>query len=94
MRDHTHTPSPAFELCDLSISPDAAESLSRILHLSLEQHAALVVLRDLIEALGFHEALDDHDLICGALRCTAEHWHDNIAPAIVPVLEAEAGETA
>jgi hypothetical protein len=64
--------------------------LGRTLHLTLEQHGAYVILETLIERHGFHEVLDDAALIaliCHTLRCTPEYWHDNIAPAIVPILE-------
>lgn len=94
MNDHAHDPATGIDLCAFSVPPEAAAYLKRTFHLTLEQHSAFVVLRELVEAIGFHEVLDDHELICNSLRCTAEHWHDHIAPAIVPVLEADAGETA
>lgn len=68
--------------------------LGRTLHLTLEQHSAYVALEQLIEQRGFHEVLDDAGLICRTLRCTPEHWHDDIAPAIVPILESEQEELA
>jgi hypothetical protein len=94
MNDHAHDPATGIDLCAFSVPPEAAEYLDRTEHLTLEQHGAYVVLRDLIETFGFHEVLNDLWLICGALDCSPRRWQNVIAPAIVPVLEAEAGETA
>lgn len=70
------------------------QHLCRILHLTLEQHNAYVALQGLISVHGFHEVLDDPALICLVLRCTATHWHDDIAPAIVPILENDQEQAA
>jgi hypothetical protein len=103
MTNHAQTPAAGTET---ATPPDADHNttsltyfdfegrLGRTQHLTLEQHGAYVALESLIERHGFHEVLDDAGLICRALRCTPEHWHDHIAPAIVPILELDQGEVA
>jgi hypothetical protein len=103
MTNHAQTPATGTD--DLTPDPtndnpapleyfDFEGRLGRMLHLTLEQHNAYVALEQLIDQHGFHEVLDDAGLICRTLHCTPEHWHDDIAPAIVPILESEQEEVA
>lgn len=95
MTNLAQTPAPGAEnATPYHTNDNLTAHLDLTLHLTLEQHGAYVVLEDLIDVFGFHEVLDDPWLICWTLRCTPEHWHDAIAPAIVPILEREQEEAA
>lgn len=95
MTNHAQAPATGTEnTTPYPINDNLTPHLCRTMHLSLEQHNAYVALEGLIEVHGFHEVLDDPALICRVLRCTPEHWHDDIARAIVPILESEQEEAA
>jgi hypothetical protein len=88
------TPADANDNIDPLTYFDFEGHLGRTLHLTLEQHNAYVALERLIESHGFHQVLDDPALVCRMLGCTPTHWHDHIAPAIVPVLESSLEDVA
>ena len=99
MTDYAQPPDTGRDYGALFGVPEAADfpahgHLARTQHLTLPQYAAYAVLQDLIDQYGVRQILDDEMLVCRVLRCTVEHWHDDIGPAVVPLLDVDAGGAA